>query len=214
MNEIIQLKISDIFLILFITLGPIKVILPFEHVTKGLVFKFKLNVALRATLISGIILILLIFIGTNFIKKWHISEMAISFTLGLVLLMQALALIKGNPTQMEMKTNLNKSSFLEKPHFNMLAYTLIAPYIITPAGIVTVLCVRIMSIGDYNIERILIVSLLIILICNMLIMVVTPWIIKCISSTVIQIVGWVFSIFQFILAIQIIMNVLYRTKII
>ncbi len=141
MNSTFTLNIYEIFFIFFITLGPIKIILPFYQLTEHLSVKDRVKVAFRAEIISAIIILFLAVFGVKLIDKWGFSRIAISITGGIILFIQGLALVKLNPAQINFVALLNIQNKNELS-LKQITYYLIAPVIITPAGVTAILAIR------------------------------------------------------------------------
>ena len=121
-----------IFTILFLTLGPIKIISPFANLTKEMPLKLKRELAIKGIAIASAICLYVFFLGRNLIQKYHISLEALEISGGLVLLISAMNMIfsTAQPTK---EAESQASS-------RRLAITPIAmPMIVPPVGIAAIL---------------------------------------------------------------------------
>jgi multiple antibiotic resistance protein len=213
MPEVVDLKVTELFIILFTTLGPIKIILPFLHLTEHLRYNDKLLVALKAEVITICIVLVIILLGPNIIEKWGLSRYAIAITGGIILFLQGINLVKANPASLEVKKMFSVDGDIKKQTTLQLAHMLIIPTIITPAGIMVILSVRSLHHGDMHLLVALILKLLaFILMCNFITMLLTPFICKVIKPIYFKILGWFFSIFIMILGVHIVVQTLLKLK--
>ena len=75
-----MLKLPSIFTLFFITLGPIKTIVPFVALTAGADAHLRRTVALRATLASTAVVLLLSIVGPLILHNWGVSLPAVALT--------------------------------------------------------------------------------------------------------------------------------------
>jgi multiple antibiotic resistance protein len=202
MHETFNLNVYEIFFAFFITLGPVKIILPFHQLTEHLSMKDRVKVAVHAEIISAIIILLLVVFGIRIIDKWGLSSTTISLTGGIIMFLQGLALVQLNPAQIDFVSMLK----IQNKHvltLKQITYYLIAPVIITPAGVTMILAARSFHYTDLRSAEILTVKVaLIILLLNFAAMLATQLICKVVKPSYLQIIGWIFSIFLMILAVK------------
>ena len=210
MHETFNLGIYEIYFIFFITLGPVKIILPFHQLTEHLPIKNRIKIAIHAEIISAIIILLLVFFGIKIVDKWGLSRTAISLTGAIIMFLQGLALVQLNPAQINVLSML-KIKNIHKLTLKQITYYLIAPVIITPAGVTMILAVRSLHFTDLHSTIILTLKVaIVVLILNFITMLSTSVICKVIKPSYLQIIGWIFSIFLMILAVQAIIHELAR----
>src|SRR5262252_4602065 len=92
-----ELSYGDIGILFFLTLGPLKAILPFARATRGTEPAFQRAVALRATTIATAIVLVVALLGPFVLTNWHVSPPAIAITCGIILFYQALRIIMQTP---------------------------------------------------------------------------------------------------------------------
>jgi multiple antibiotic resistance protein len=200
------LGIYEIFFIFLITLGPVKIFLPFYQVTEHLSIKDKFKVAIRAEVISAIIIILLVIFGIKIVDKWDLSRRAISLTGAIIMFLQGLVLVQANPAKINFARMLNITD-TSKLTLPQITNFLIAPVIITPAGVTVILAVRSIHLSDLNSTIILSLTIaIIVLFFNFIAMILASVLGRFIKQFYLQIIGWIFSICLMILAVQIIIN--------
>jgi multiple antibiotic resistance protein len=89
--------LSYAFTIFFLTLGPVKTIPVFYHLTGGATPKFRQQTALQAAIISTAVCIFIALIGRNVVAKWNVSLDALRLAGGLILLLSALKVVTMQP---------------------------------------------------------------------------------------------------------------------
>ena len=92
-----ELSYGDIGILFFLTLGPLKAILPFARVTRGTEPAFQRTVAWRSTAIATAIVLAVALLGPLVLTNWHVSPPAIIITCGIILFYQALRIIMQTP---------------------------------------------------------------------------------------------------------------------
>lgn len=209
MNDSVNL--SFIFIIFFLTLGPLKTIPVFYRVTQNATAKFRQTVALRSTLIATAIVILIALVGRGILEQWGVSINAIKITGGLLLLIAALEVLS--------KFSLpNLSEQMPPPpeeSANSLAISPIAiPAIITPYGVVAILASLANATGNRASEIKIFGLLLLIMFLNWLGMTFAKQIIQRVKLVTLLVIGWVFAVLQASLAIEVILNSLRDLRII
>src|SRR5262249_39678167 len=88
-----ELSYGDIFILFFLTLGPLKAILPFARVTRGTDLDFQRTVAWRSTTIAAVIALVVALLAPLVLTNWHVSPSAISITGSIILFSQALRIV-------------------------------------------------------------------------------------------------------------------------
>jgi multiple antibiotic resistance protein len=92
-----QLSWGEIGILFFLTLGPLKALLPFARVTRGTEPAFQRTVAWRAVAIAAAIVLGAALLGPFVLANWHVSPPAIAITCGIILFYQALQIIMQTP---------------------------------------------------------------------------------------------------------------------
>jgi small neutral amino acid transporter SnatA (MarC family) len=134
MNAEPTLGARKIFLLLFLMLGPIKILVPFVEMTRGTDASFQRHLATRALLFSAAALILAGALGRNILENFSIPVPVLALTGGLVLFLVAL------------QTILQQFSGPERlpppprvPELRMAITPLAFPTIVTPYGIAAII---------------------------------------------------------------------------
>lgn len=126
--------ISQIFTLLFLMLGPFKILGPFVKVTKNADPAFARKIAVRATLYSLAALTLAAFLGERILKSNGIPVPILALTGGIILFLVALL---GVIQQFEPARLREENT--GTPSLEVALYPLAFPTIVTPYGIAAVI---------------------------------------------------------------------------
>jgi multiple antibiotic resistance protein len=191
---------SFTFTILFMLLGPLKLIPMFGKLTQGTELKFKREVAIWGVVIATALCLFVALAGTTLLGKYHISLEALRIAAGLVLAIAALQVIfgEGKPT----------SPATGNPRAIQLAASPLAvPGIVPPAGVAAILICMMVAQATPGVSHVVAISLAIVLTMDLLVMVFIDQVLKTPGlGLVLTVLGSVLIFIQVGLAIQIILN--------
>jgi multiple antibiotic resistance protein len=200
-----MLKLSSIFILLFITLGPIKTIVPFVQLTAGADAALRRMVALRAALASTVVVLILSFIGPLILVHWGISFSAVALTGGIILFLLSLQVMM-KPTE----SPDNESAAPETLSAAMLISRLVIPAIVTPPGIAAILALMVLSEGNQQLWLQIMGLLLLVMLVNLLTMLAARKLLAFLTVSGLRVIGWVFAVLQASLGMQVVINSLRR----
>src|SRR5215467_2086090 len=140
-----QLSWGDIGILFFLTLGPLKALLPFVRVTRGTEPAFQRTVAWRAVAIATAIVLGVALLGPFVLVNWHVSPPAIAITCGIILFYQALRLIMqtpaaGGPAQQQPSPS--------PPSPAIAVFPIAIPAIVTAPGIAAIAVIIVLNRHD------------------------------------------------------------------
>jgi multiple antibiotic resistance protein len=196
------LTLSRVFTILFVTLGPLKIIGPFVSLTRGHDAGFKRRLAFEAIIIAALAALCAATIGAMTLEKWRISLGALQLTAGIVLFLIALRSVLDQYTPQESAEGPAQPA--TPPHASKLAFSPVAfPTIITPYGIAVLVILVTLREGD-TVGLMQIVSVMaVVLVLDLLAMLFADRILKTrFVAPVLGIVGVVLGILQVALGVQ------------
>lgn len=121
---------KKIFALLFLMLGPMKILLPFVTMTRGADAHFRRSLATRAVLFSGAALLVAGLLGHRMLQNFNIPIPVLALTGGLVLFLVALQTV----LEQFAAPGAPKGE-APKPHLGMAINPLAFPTIVTPYGI-------------------------------------------------------------------------------
>jgi multiple antibiotic resistance protein len=189
-------QISFIFTILFMLLGPVKLIPSFSGVTRGADSAFKRSVALRGTAIAFALCIFVALVGGTLLGRYRISINAVRIAGGLVLLIAALQTTFGRTRSSRPRAGA--------PTATQLAASPVAvPNIVPPAGVAAIL-IMILAAPQYpGMTQAVLICLAIVMLLDFLVMYFIDWIVKTPGLTIVlTVLGSVLLFVQVCLAIQ------------
>jgi multiple antibiotic resistance protein len=200
-----MLKFSSIFILFFITLGPIKTIVPFVQLTAGADAALCRTVALRATLASTVVVLILCFVGPLILDNWGVSFPAVTLTGGIILFLLSLQMMM-KPTE----SPSNTGTVPETLSASMLISRLVIPTIVTPPGIVAILALMVLSEGNQQLWLQIMGLLLLVMLVNLLTMLTARKLLAFLTVAGLRVIGWLFAVLQASLGAQVIINSLRK----
>ena len=193
--------IMHIFTILFLMLGPFKIIGPFAQITQAADPVLTRNIALRGFLYSTIALLLAALIGESILSKYGIPIPILAISGGIILFLVALLnIIK------QFAPPATKDENPEKPTMKMAIYPLAFPTIVTPYGIAAVIVFFALS-PDLNSKLLVGAVVLGIMVLNLIFMLVNRYTYKY-FALVLPLLAAILGVVQVALGLQIIYKAL------
>lgn len=146
-----------IFTIFFLTLGPVKIIVPFVKLTRKFTFEYIRDVAIRATIIATIVVLVVALLGEHLVAKYQLSLDALRLAGGLLLLIYGLfnTFPHLQPPLEIPKTEVTAMQFAISP--------IVSPIIIPPVGVAAILIFTTLFQDNWGMRKIILGSLLIIM---------------------------------------------------
>jgi len=189
--------LGQIFVFLFITLGPMNFVKAFAQVTHGADAAFRRQLAIRTILIATISLLLASVVGTVLLQKWLISVGAIAMAGGLILFLVA---IRSILTYYAEPTSQAQSTSTPTPTLALAASRLAVPSIVTPYGVATVIVF--LTIAP-EVKWAIVGLVLVIMIIDLLVMLFVRPLLRFLGVPL-QLLSIVFAVLQVALSVQMI----------
>ena len=197
-----ELSYGDIGILFFLTLGPLKAILPFARVTRGTEPAFRRTLAWRAIAIATAVVLGVALLGPFVLTNWHVSPPAILITCGIILFYQALRIIMQTPAATAGSADRGTSPSQLSPA--IAVFPLAIPAIVTAPGIAAIAAIIVLNRHDLVHEAIVVALLLAVMVLNLLTLWNIETILKRGLAGMLPIVGWVLAVLQASLAVQIV----------
>ena len=190
------MDISYIFMILFLMLGPFKIMGPFNRMTKDADPKLARRVAIRSILISSIALLLASLLGKRIMSNFNIPIPILALSGGMILFLVAIL----NVIQ-QFSEHGGREKDVEPLNMNMAMYPLAFPITVTPYGIAAVIVFMALLPG---VEGDLTVGLMVfgIMVLNLAMMLLNRYIFK-VLALILPVLGAILSVVQVALGLQI-----------
>ena len=198
-----QLSYGDVFILFFLTLGPLKAILPFARATRGTDPAFQRKMAWRSTAIATVIALVVALLAPLVLGNWHVSPSAISITAGIILFSQALRIIMQTPAIAPGSAEQQASPSPPSPA--IAVFPLAMPAILSAPGIAAIAVIISLNKHDLATEATLLLGVMVL---NLLTLLNTETFLKHGAAGVLLVVGWVLAVLQAALAVQIIIHAL------
>jgi multiple antibiotic resistance protein len=198
-----ELSTGDIFILFFLTLGPLKAILPFARVTHGTDLAFQRTVAWQSTAIATVIALAVALLAPLVLGNWHVSPPAVSITAGIILFAQALRIVMQTPPA---PGSTAPQASPSPPSPAIVVFPLAMPAILTAPGIAAIAVIISLNKHDLTDEAIVIAILLGVMVLNLLTLWNNETILKHGLAGILPVVGWVLAVLQAALAVQIIIH--------
>jgi len=196
-----EFEARKIFFMLFLMLGPIKILVPFVEMTRGTDPRFRRRLARRATLFSAAALAVAGLLGRGMLESFEISLPVLSMTGGIILFLVALQTVlqqstgaPAPPQRLDPVADLGSA-------LTPLAF----PIIVTPYGIAAVIVFATLAAGRYEQEFTVGGIVLSILILDWLAMLFAEPIVRW-TGTALQIFAVVLGVTQAALGLQVILQ--------
>lgn len=189
-----------IFILLFLMLGPIKILVPFVEMTRDTDAEFRRRLATRALLFSVAALIVAGALGQTMLENLNIPVSVLALTGGLVLFLVALQTI------LEQFSAPERSKSPAKPPELRMAITPLAfPTIVTPYGIAAIIIFVALAQDDDAMKLTVAGVTLTILLLDWLAMLFAHTILKWLG-TALQVFAVVLGVTQVALGLQVILH--------
>ena len=187
-----ELSTGDIFILFFLTLGPLKAILPFARVTHGTDLAFQRKMAWRSTAIATVIALAVALLAPLVLGNWHVSRPAISIALGIILFAQALRIVMQTPAVAPGSAEQQAGPSLPSPA--IAVFPLAIPAILTAPGIAAIAVIVIFYKHDLAHEAVVIAILLGVMVLNLLTLWNNETILKHGLAGILPVAGWVIAV--------------------
>lgn len=198
-----MLNTSQIFALLFLMLGPFKILGPFIKITKNADTALTRKIAVRAILFSIAALLLAAFLGENILSRYGIPIPILSLSGGIILFLVALLNIihQFQPTVADEESE-------KLPPLSVAINPLAFPTIVTPHGIAAVIVFIALS-PDLNSKLTVVAIVTGIMLLNLMVMFFARRIFNTLSL-VLVLLGAVLGVVQVALGAKIIYNSLIK----
>lgn len=192
-------QFTQIFLFLFLTLGPIKVIGPFVKITREADPLLTRRIAIRAVFFSCLALLVAALLGENILHNYNIPLPILKLSGGIIFFLVALLNVI---QQFAPSTQHNENT--QSPTLGMAINPLAFPTIVTPYGIASVIVFMALS---PDLESRLIIGAIVLgmMLLNLIVMLIAKRIFKYLA-VILPVLGAVLGVVQVSLGLMIIYN--------
>jgi multiple antibiotic resistance protein len=149
-------QLIDIFLTIFIGMGPVKALLVYVGLTKDADRALQRQVAQKAVVTATVVAMLLLVAGVVFMRLLHFTTSALTIAGGLILLILALTIVLSPAQKEEHKATPDAGTLLSQA-----IYPLGIPLLLNPVGIVSL---TVFSAETQNLLQVGVIVLLVLLV--------------------------------------------------
>ena len=195
-----EITLLDVFLLVFIGMGPLKVLVVYIALTKEFSTELRRKVAQKMVLTATIVAIVLLVAGVLIMKLLHFTTGALSIAGGLILLLLALSMVLGSAEKKEQDEPVSEEAVM-----SMAIYPLAIPLLLNPVGIVTLTVFSAESQGLLQIGA-LIIMVLIVAAIDFGVFLISHRLYKNVSAERIMVTEKLLGIFLAALAVQLMVD--------
>jgi MarC family membrane protein len=195
-----EINLLDVFLLVFIGMGPLKVLVVYISLTKEFSTELRRKVAQKMVFTATIVAIVLLVAGVLIMKLLHFTTGALSIAGGLILLLLALSMVLGTTEKKEHEGPLSEEEVM-----SMAIYPMAIPLLLNPVGIVTLTVFSAESQGLLQIGA-LIIMVLIVAAIDFGVFLISHRLYKNVSAERIMVTEKLLGIFLAALAVQLMVN--------
>ena len=187
----------EVFIILFIGMGPTKVLLVYMELTHGLEASVRAQMARRVVTVAGAVALGLFAIGALLQQFLHFSIGALTIAGGLILLLLGLKMVLGS-------AGSGGGEQTQKDPMSLATSPLAIPLMLNPIGIVALIT---FSSTDLTVEEIvaIVVMILIIMVIDYLVLSSADRVAKFLSPATVEVLEKVLGILLAALAVELIL---------
>ena len=186
--------VIDLFMILFITLGPLKSSIVYVTLTAEADAGFRRRVAIKTVATSTSVALLFVVAGEFLLNAFHVSYPALKIAGGLILLLYALEMVMGSKSKEDDNTGAATST-------DIGVYPLAMPLMATPQGLVAIATVTAATPGTQ--EVLLVIGLILaIMAFNFIFLLGAHRILSLIGASALNVVARIVGLLLVALAVQ------------
>jgi multiple antibiotic resistance protein len=203
------------FPIFLTTLGPLKTIPVFHALTLNAPWRYRAELALRATIEASCVAGFVVLAGNDTMERYRVSHDAMGIAGGVILFLSALRVISGFrlaalPAAAPPEAQLPRLRWMDRPTLSPLA----VPTIVTPGGVVAILFFLARAGENDAVRTDILLMLAAMMLANLAGMLMARPVMQIVKLAPLQIIGWVFAVLQAALAVQAILNALERMHVV
>jgi len=191
----------NILIIFLLTVGPLKLIVPFVKLTANADPALRRQLALRGFGISTLVIFAVALLCQNVLKAWQIDLSAMLIATGIILFLVALrtVLAQYNPPTTQDATPVN-------PSLNLTINPLVFPNILTPYGIAVVVTMSAMFGRMAIAPSSMFLVLFLVMVLNLGVMLVAHPLLNLIKPVTLRVLGFLFGVMQVALRLDMILT--------
>jgi multiple antibiotic resistance protein len=190
------IRLINLFIVFFVTLGPIKIIPSFVQLTQNADHSLRQQLAFRSAALATIVILLVVVLGQNMVRVWQIRLPALLIAGGILLFLVALNLVmtQYNPP--------SQPQDVPPPSLKLVVTPLTFPTILPPFGIAIALVLMLIS-QEIGFNPLVVIGVLVlVMLLNLICMLAARPILGILKLITLQIFGFVLGVLQLALGIE------------
>ncbi|NET82387.1 MAG: MarC family protein [Moorea sp. SIO1F2] len=191
----------NILIIFLLTVGPLKLIVPFVKLTANADPALRRQLALRGFGISTLVIFAVALLCKNVLKSWQIDLSAMLIATGIILFLVALRTVLA-----QYNTPTTKDATPVNPSLKLTINPLVFPSILTPYGIAVVVTMSAMFGRMAIAPGSMFLLLLLVMVLNLGVMLVAHPLLNLIKPVTLRVLGFVFGVMQVALGLDMILT--------
>jgi multiple antibiotic resistance protein len=198
----------NLFIIFFVTLGPLKIIPAFVQLTAEADSSLRRQFAFRSTLLATAVILLVAIIGQNMVRVWRVQLPALMLTAGILLFLVSLNMVMSQyGTLIGAKPAASASIHPpDPPSLKAVISPLTFPTILPPFGIAIALTI-VVGVSQLGLNTTPILGLLLlVMLLNLLGMLAAQPILGLLKPVTLQVLGFALAVMQLALGIEFILS--------
>lgn len=198
-----QFNRNEMIMLLFATIGPLKVTIVCASMTARASAQFIKRVALRSTVTAFLVCVVFAVLGELILKLFRVSVPAFQIGGGIIVLLFSIEMVMGGKEAVKQR-NIKDSAVVDDPSLDIAIYPLAIPLMASVSGLVAI--VSILAQND-DLPSILFLSAVIavLMALNYVCLRSCQYIVKAAGPAVIQVVGKIMGVILTALAVELIL---------
>ena len=188
----------DAFMAILVTMGPLKVMLVYAQLTRGLDKGIRRRIAIKAVSIALVVGLVFIVLGKVLLDLFHFSIGALMIAGGAILFIVGIGMVLAKVEE--------EHTVADRHPTKIATYPLAMPMMATPVGIVVLTILSAQYSDDTTVLISLAVMLTIVMIINLLVLLFESSILKFISPDIINVAERILGLLLTALAVQTMLN--------
>jgi multiple antibiotic resistance protein len=188
---------AEIFVLLLVTIGPVKASLVYIGLTKSADADLKRAIAIRTVSISAVVCVIFALVGAGILSGLKVSVQALLIAGGAILFMYSIKLVLGNEKEAA------SDSPPPAPSIDVAAFPLAVPLMASPPGLVTIVAIE-ATLQGIEEAPIFIALILGVMAINLVVLLAADRIFAKIPPAILEIVLRIVGLFLCALAVQLI----------
>lgn len=194
-------SLIEIFTMIFVTMGPIKVLVTFAEKTLDLDKTVRHHIAIRAVTVATVVGLVFIFFGFLLMKVFKFSSVALSLAGGLILLIYSIKSILKEPKKGE-----KRGYATNREAEQMAIYPLAVPLMASPMGLVVLTAISASKEIGPEAFAILTAALLVVMVINLVALLSVERVTKYLTVETLEVANRILALLLAALAMETIIN--------